>query len=62
MIRRRSRLWLTPDRGRVAAPEIASGLAKALGWSAERTRAEQREFFAALEHEDRLLLAAREVA
>ena len=62
VIRRRSRLWLTPDRGRVAAPQIAAGLARALGWSPERARAEQREFFAALEHEDRLLLTAREVA
>jgi glycerol-3-phosphate dehydrogenase len=62
VIRRRSTLWLTPDRGRVAAPQVAAGLARALGWSPERTRAEQREFFAGLEHEDRLLLAAREVA
>jgi glycerol-3-phosphate dehydrogenase len=62
VIRRRSTLWLTPDRGRVAAPQIAAGLARALGWSAERARTEQREFFAGLEQEDRLLLAAREVA
>jgi len=62
VIRRRSRLWLTPDRGRVAAPRVAAGLAKALGWSAERARAEQREYFASLEHEDRLLLTARDVA
>ena len=62
VIRRRSTLWLTPDRGRVAAPEIAAGLARALGWAAERTRAEQQEFFAGLEHEDRLLRAARVVA
>ncbi|HET9325766.1 MAG TPA: glycerol-3-phosphate dehydrogenase/oxidase [Candidatus Eisenbacteria bacterium] len=62
VIRRRSRLWLTPDRGRVAAPQVAAGLARALGWSPERARAEQREFFASLEHEDRLLVSAREVA
>ena len=62
VIRRRSRLWLTPDRGRVAAPQVAAGLARALGWSPERARAEQREFFASLEHEDHLLISAREVA
>jgi glycerol-3-phosphate dehydrogenase len=62
VIRRRSTLWLTPDRGRVAAPQVAAGLARALGWSAERARAEQREFYAELEHEDRLLVAARKVA
>jgi glycerol-3-phosphate dehydrogenase len=62
VIRRRSALWLTPDRGRVAAPIVAAGLARALGWSAERTRGELLSFFSGLEQEDRLLQAAREVA
>jgi glycerol-3-phosphate dehydrogenase len=62
VIRRRSTLWLTPDRGRVAAPAVAAGLARALGWSPERSRAELQAFYAGLEREDRLLQAAREVA
>jgi glycerol-3-phosphate dehydrogenase len=62
VIRRRSVLWLTPDRGRVAAPAVAAGLSKTLGWTPERTRAEIQGFYAGLEREDRLLHAAREVA
>jgi glycerol-3-phosphate dehydrogenase len=62
VLRRRSALWLTPDRGRVAAPAVAAVLARRLGWSPERMRAELQEFFADLEREDRLLQAAREVA
>jgi glycerol-3-phosphate dehydrogenase len=62
VIRRRSVLWLTPDRGRVAAPAVAAGLSRTLGWTPERTRAEIQAFYAGLEREDRLLQAAREVA
>jgi glycerol-3-phosphate dehydrogenase len=62
VIRRRSMLWLTPDRGRVAAPAVAAGLSRALEWTPERTRAEIQAFYAGLEREDRLLQAAREVA
>jgi glycerol-3-phosphate dehydrogenase len=62
VLRRRSALWLTPDRGRVAAPQVAVVLSRRLGWSPQRTRTELQEFYAALEREDRLLQSAREVA
>ena len=60
VIRRRSRLWLTPDRGRMAAPALAAAMAKRLEWSAERTRGELQWFHAEVEREERVLQAARE--
>jgi glycerol-3-phosphate dehydrogenase len=60
VIRRRSHLWLTPDRGRVAAPTVAAALAGALGWSATRTSAALQEFHARLEDEERMLYETRE--
>ena len=39
-MRRRTTLWLTPDRGRVAAAEVASVMARKLGWDEPRRRAE----------------------
>lgn len=62
VVRRRSRLWLSPDRGRVAAPRVAATLAQRLGWSPERMRDELQSFLAALEREDRLLRGSREGA
>ena len=59
VVRRRSRLWLTPDRGRVAAPALAAAMGRRLGWSAERAREELQTFHAELEREERLLQAAR---
>ena len=38
VVRRRTTLWLEPDRGRVAAPRIAAAMARRLGWSAERAQ------------------------
>ncbi|HYM80965.1 MAG TPA: FAD-dependent oxidoreductase, partial [Candidatus Limnocylindria bacterium] len=60
VIRRRTRLWLTPDRGRVAAPRVAAVLGRQLGWSPERARDELQAFHATLDEEDRLLARARE--
>jgi glycerol-3-phosphate dehydrogenase len=60
VIRRRSHLWLTPDRGRVAAPTVAAALAAALGWDATRTSAALQEFHARLEDEERMLYETRE--
>ena len=62
VVRRRSALWLSPDRGRVAAQALAVSLGLKLGWSDDRTRDEVREFHAALEREERLLQSARERA
>jgi glycerol-3-phosphate dehydrogenase len=55
VVRRRSTLWLTPDRGRVAAPTVAAVLARTWGWDERRTRDEMDLFHAALEREERLL-------
>lgn len=40
VMRRRSRLWLADDGGLGAAPGVAEGMARRLGWSAERQREE----------------------
>jgi glycerol-3-phosphate dehydrogenase len=60
VLRRRTRLWLTPDRGRVAAPVVAATLARLLGWSAERQRDELQAFHGGLADEERLLARAWE--
>jgi glycerol-3-phosphate dehydrogenase len=62
VIRRRSALWLSPDRGRVAAQALAVSLGIKLGWSDDRTRDEIRDFHAALERDERLLQSARDRA
>ena len=60
VLRRRTRLWLTPDRGRVAAPAVAASLARLLGWNAERARDELQAFHAQLADEERLISRAWE--
>ena len=59
VVRRRTHLWLTPDRGRVAAPRIAAVLARKLGWSDEQQREELEIFHGVLNDEERLLIHAR---
>jgi glycerol-3-phosphate dehydrogenase len=59
VIRRRTTLWLEPDRGRVAAPRIAAAMAKKLGWEAERARDEFQSYDAALWDEESLLQRSR---
>ena len=60
VVRRRSTLWLEPDRGRLAAPRIAAVMAELLGWSAERTDDEFQRYDNALWEEEALLQRARE--
>ena len=60
VIRRRTTLWLEPDRGRVAAPRIAAAMGRKLGWSAERARDEFQSYDAALWEEESLLQRSRE--
>jgi glycerol-3-phosphate dehydrogenase len=60
VLRRRTRLWLTPDRGRVAAAGVAAVLARRLGWDEPRRRDELQRFHDALADEDRLLRRASE--
>jgi glycerol-3-phosphate dehydrogenase len=60
VIRRRSGLWLSPDRGRVAASALATAMTSRLDWSAHRAEEELRDFHAGIEREERLLQASRE--
>lgn len=62
VLRRRSTLWLAPDRGRIAGPRVASGMGVPLGWSVERAREELRSYDAALWEEESLLQRAGEEA
>jgi glycerol-3-phosphate dehydrogenase len=62
VLRRRSALWLSDDRGMSAAPAVAGALARRLGW----TPAQERDELAAWEHhvheQDALLDRALEKA
>ncbi len=60
VMRRRSALWLEPDRGRVAAPAVARGMANALGWSEARIRDEVQAWDHALREEEARLARAIE--
>jgi len=60
VVRRRTTLWLTPDRGRVAAAEVATVLARKLGWDEARRRAELQRYHDALADEERLMRRAGE--
>jgi glycerol-3-phosphate dehydrogenase len=62
VLRRRTHLWLTPDRGRVAAPLVGAVLARRLGWSPERQRDELAAYHATLDEEERLMSRARETS
>ncbi len=62
VLRRRSTLWLQPDRGRVAAPRVASGMSTTLGWSVERAREEFQSYDATVWEEESLLLRMGEEA
>jgi len=58
VVRRRSTLWLTPDRGRVAASTVATVLARHFQWTPERVREELGAYHADLERERALLEGA----
>jgi glycerol-3-phosphate dehydrogenase len=62
VLRRRSALWLAPDRGLATAQRIAEIMAKKLGWSAERVREELQRVSAAWRDEEALLERTREDA
>jgi glycerol-3-phosphate dehydrogenase len=62
VVRRRGHWWLESDRGRVAASRIANVMARLLGWSPERMRAEFQGYDASLWEEQTLLQRAREVS
>jgi glycerol-3-phosphate dehydrogenase len=60
VVRRRTGLWLTPDRGRIAAAEVATVLARRLGWDEGRRRVELQRYHDTLADEERLLRRASE--
>jgi len=60
VVRRRTGLWLTPDRGRIAAAEVAAVLARRLGWDEARRRVELQRYHDAVADEERLLRRAWE--
>lgn len=62
VLRRRTLLWLEPDRGRVAAPRVAAVMAERLGWNEERTRDEIRAWESSLREEEALLRRVEEDA
>lgn len=62
VLRRRTALWLEPDRGRIAAPRVATVMAERLGWNEERTRDEIRAWESSLREEEALLRRAEEEA
>jgi glycerol-3-phosphate dehydrogenase len=55
-LRRRSRYWLADDRGLGIAPDVAGAMARRLGWSPERERAEIDRYEASV-REERALIA-----
>jgi glycerol-3-phosphate dehydrogenase len=60
VMRRRSALWLEPDRGRGAAPAVAAALARVLAWSGAHTQREIEDYEQALRAEEALLARATE--
>ena len=60
VVRRRTLLWLEPDRGRAAAARIAQVMAHKLGWSPERQREEFQAYDASLWEEEALLRRSAE--
>lgn len=62
VIRRRSRLWLAPDRGRITAPIVAAMFAHRFGWDAPRVDNELRHFHTRLDREERVLAEAGDIS
>jgi glycerol-3-phosphate dehydrogenase len=60
VVRRRSQLWLAPDRGRITAPIVAAVLAHRFGWDAARVDVELRHFHTRLDREERVMAEAGE--
>ncbi|HEY6866716.1 MAG TPA: glycerol-3-phosphate dehydrogenase/oxidase [Candidatus Eisenbacteria bacterium] len=59
VVRRRTQLWLSTDRGRGATGAIVPVMTQLLGWSPERARDEVQRFEAALWEEESLLERVR---
>jgi len=55
VLRRRSFLWLEPDRGRVAAQQVVPVMARLLGWGVARAREEFQHYEARVWEEETLI-------
>ena len=62
VMRRRTTLWMQPDRGRTAAPAVAQVMAEKLGWDETRRKAEVEHYEAQLWEDELLLQRSREDA
>jgi glycerol-3-phosphate dehydrogenase len=62
VLRRRSSLWLEPDRGRVAATTVCAVMARRLGWSPVRAREEFQDYDARLWEEETLIQRTQETS
>jgi glycerol-3-phosphate dehydrogenase len=60
VLRRRTTFWMKPDRGRVVAGEVASIMAKRLGWPPARVSEEMQSYESALWDEELLLQRSKE--
>jgi glycerol-3-phosphate dehydrogenase len=60
VLRRRSTHWLDDDRGLAAAPAVAAGMARRLGWSPEREREEIDRWESAVREGDERIARALE--
>jgi len=60
VLRHRTSLWLSPDRGLAEAQRVAVVMTAKLGWDAERTREELRVVTAAWREQETLLARVRE--
>ena len=60
VLRRRTALWLEPDRGRIAATTVCAVMARRLGWSPARAREEFQGYDARLWEEETLIQRTQE--
>ncbi len=60
VLRRRSTLWLDPDRGRIAATTVGAVMARRLGWTPARARAEFQDYDALVWEEETLIQRTQE--
>lgn len=60
VLRRRTTLWLDPDRGRIAATTVGAVMARRLGWTPARAREEFQDYDALVWEEETLIQRTQE--
>jgi glycerol-3-phosphate dehydrogenase len=60
VLRRRSTLWLEPDRGRIAATTVSAVMARKLAWTPARVREEFQDYDSLMWEEETLLRRTQE--